>query len=318
MFAGLVAEGQRPEVLVIVFGFARRPCDPAARAAGRAVRRAHRAPIFVLPHSPRQAASRLVPALELGVRDLEVKHIVVLGHSRCGGIQALRRYQQDPSRQSDRQFIASWVAIAACPRATRDCAENDMSALEQAAIGVSLANLHAFRGSPIASPRARSSSTAGGSISNTARLWAHDWTSTASSFSPEVFATLLVRLTALVISICWKYGNQRSRRRTRRYARQGSAVGVPPPRPGRPRTLSPGTIAEADLPGPTLSFHLAQLRQAGLVTVRRDGRSLIYAADYDDERADGLSRPELLPRRHRHLRARLPASAAPAIAAQRA
>ncbi len=38
--------------------------------------------------------------------------------------------------------------------------------------------------------------------------------------------------------------------------------------------LSPGTIAERlTLPGPTLSFHLAQLRQAGLVTVRRDGRS---------------------------------------------
>lgn len=46
--------------------------------------------------------------------------------------------------------------------------------------------------------------------------------------------------------------------------------------------LSPGGIAERlTLPGPTLSFHLAQLRQAGLVTVRRDGRSLIYAADYD-------------------------------------
>ena len=29
---------------------------------------------------------------------------------------------------------------------------------------------------------------------------------------------------------------------------------------------------------PTLSFHLAQLRHAGLVETRRDGRSLIYAA----------------------------------------
>jgi DNA-binding transcriptional ArsR family regulator len=35
------------------------------------------------------------------------------------------------------------------------------------------------------------------------------------------------------------------------------------------------------LPAPTLSFHLAQLRHAGLVHVRRDGRSLIYAANYD-------------------------------------
>ena len=30
----------------------------------------------------------------------------------------------------------------------------------------------------------------------------------------------------------------------------------------------------------TLSFHLNQLRQAGLVRFRREGRSLIYAAEY--------------------------------------
>src|SRR5215471_1286652 len=30
-----------------------------------------------------------------------------------------------------------------------------------------------------------------------------------------------------------------------------------------------------------LTFHLDRLREAGLVTVRRDGRSMIYAARYD-------------------------------------
>lgn len=34
------------------------------------------------------------------------------------------------------------------------------------------------------------------------------------------------------------------------------------------------------LPSATLSFHLSQLRQAGLVRFRRAGRSLIYAAEY--------------------------------------
>jgi DNA-binding transcriptional ArsR family regulator len=34
------------------------------------------------------------------------------------------------------------------------------------------------------------------------------------------------------------------------------------------------------LPSATLSFHLNQLRHAGLVTFRREGRSLIYAAEY--------------------------------------
>lgn len=34
------------------------------------------------------------------------------------------------------------------------------------------------------------------------------------------------------------------------------------------------------LPSATLSFHLSQLRHAGLVTFRREGRSLIYMAEY--------------------------------------
>lgn len=45
--------------------------------------------------------------------------------------------------------------------------------------------------------------------------------------------------------------------------------------------MAPGQIAERlDLAAPTLSFHLNQLRQAGLITVRRESRSLIYTADY--------------------------------------
>ncbi len=47
-----------------------------------------------------------------------------------------------------------------------------------------------------------------------------------------------------------------------------------------PGGLPAGEIAtQLALPAPTLSFHLAQLKMAGLVTCRREGRSLIYAAD---------------------------------------
>jgi DNA-binding transcriptional ArsR family regulator len=49
-----------------------------------------------------------------------------------------------------------------------------------------------------------------------------------------------------------------------------------------PQGLNPTYLSEKlDLPAPTLSFHLAQLRHAGLVSVTRDGRSLIYVAAYD-------------------------------------
>ncbi len=42
-----------------------------------------------------------------------------------------------------------------------------------------------------------------------------------------------------------------------------------------------GAIGERlGLPSPTLSFHLNQLRQAGLVNSRRESRSIIYGANY--------------------------------------
>ncbi|BAK65299.1 putative arsenical resistance operon repressor [Sphingobium sp. SYK-6] len=45
--------------------------------------------------------------------------------------------------------------------------------------------------------------------------------------------------------------------------------------------LPAGAIAEAlDIPNSSLSFHLAQLSRAGLIQQRREGRSLIYTADY--------------------------------------
>ena len=43
-----------------------------------------------------------------------------------------------------------------------------------------------------------------------------------------------------------------------------------------------GAVADALKLAPnTLTFHLDRLRDAGLVTVRRDGRSMIYAAGYE-------------------------------------
>ena len=49
-----------------------------------------------------------------------------------------------------------------------------------------------------------------------------------------------------------------------------------------PSGLCPSELTEKlSVTGPTLSFHLAQLRHAGLITVTREGRSLHYAANFD-------------------------------------
>lgn len=48
-----------------------------------------------------------------------------------------------------------------------------------------------------------------------------------------------------------------------------------------PQGLKPGDLAAACcIPDSTLSFHLAHLLRAGLVSRRREGRTLIYAAEF--------------------------------------
>ncbi len=48
-----------------------------------------------------------------------------------------------------------------------------------------------------------------------------------------------------------------------------------------PDGLAAGALAEAlDIAPSSLSFHIAQLANAGLVGQRRQGRSILYSADY--------------------------------------
>ena len=49
-----------------------------------------------------------------------------------------------------------------------------------------------------------------------------------------------------------------------------------------PEGMQAGAVAEAlELAPNTLTFHFDRLRMARLVTARRDGRSVIYAAQYE-------------------------------------
>lgn len=49
-----------------------------------------------------------------------------------------------------------------------------------------------------------------------------------------------------------------------------------------PRGVAAGALAEQlGLPASSMSFHLAQLANAGLVAQRRESRSIIYSANYD-------------------------------------
>lgn len=86
-------------------------------------------------------------ALEFAVCYLMVEHIIVLGHSGCGGINALMTGACGPAGKG---FISNWMSIAAPARdkvLAEMPGENEQSrqrAAEKAAIVISLENLHTF------------------------------------------------------------------------------------------------------------------------------------------------------------------------------
>lgn len=85
-------------------------------------------------------------ALEFGVRNLRVQHIIVLGHAQCGGIHALIEGSVDRKDS----FIAGWMEIAEAAREKVDrefpgaSSKARHRACEQQAILVSLNNLRSF------------------------------------------------------------------------------------------------------------------------------------------------------------------------------
>lgn len=87
-------------------------------------------------------------ALEFAVLNLRVKHIVIMGHSGCGGIKAAM--EQSSAIQTESMFISRWMSIL------DDCRLRVLSShqtssrktvldtMEREAIKVSLANLRSF------------------------------------------------------------------------------------------------------------------------------------------------------------------------------
>lgn len=86
-------------------------------------------------------------ALEFAVSGLEVEHIIILGHARCGGIRTL--IQQQEGRKDDK-FISSWMSIVDEAR-QQALSKGDLKTLDEQAhsceldaIKISLENLLSF------------------------------------------------------------------------------------------------------------------------------------------------------------------------------
>jgi carbonic anhydrase len=143
-YRDLAEQGQSPEIMVIGC------CD--SRVSPEVIFDAKPGELFVVrnvanlvpPYSPDGAYHGVSAALEFAVGALRVKHIVVLGHARCGGVRA---FAEGNAPLSPSDFIGKWMSLIA-PAAERlghhRGAPDYLARLEQASITNTLDNLMTF------------------------------------------------------------------------------------------------------------------------------------------------------------------------------
>jgi carbonic anhydrase len=143
LFERLAEQGQRPRAMVV--GCVDSRADPAMifDAAPGELLVVRNVANLVPPYAPDGAHHSTSAALEFGVRALEVRDLIVLGHAMCGGIRALL----GGPAAGPTDFVADWIAIAAPARErTLVCAPagDAQTACEHEAVKLSLRNLMTF------------------------------------------------------------------------------------------------------------------------------------------------------------------------------
>jgi carbonic anhydrase len=138
-----LAQGQSPKTLVLTCVDSR--VDPAMifDSAPGEVLTVRNVANLVPPYAPDANHHSTSAALEFGVRVMEVKHIMVLGHGLCGGVRALL----EGAPTTAREFVAPWMSIAEPARARavlETSPEKRQQVCEREVVGISLANLMSF------------------------------------------------------------------------------------------------------------------------------------------------------------------------------
>ncbi len=147
LYSSLARDGQSPPAMVIACADSRVAPEMIFDCAPGEIFVVRNVSALVPPYAPDDNKHGTSAALEFAVTSLQVRSIVVMGHSSCGGIRAL---VQGPEG-SHGDFIESWMAIAKSAR-ERVCDAPDApadfdakcAACEREAVRVSLANLLTF------------------------------------------------------------------------------------------------------------------------------------------------------------------------------
>ena len=143
-----LAEGQKPRAIIIAC------CD--SRADPATIFDADPGEIFVVrnvanlvpPFEASGGRHGVSAALEFAVTQLKVPEIIVMGHERCGGIQAALTGCFHDAEPGEGGFVHRWMEQVAQPAAeiaaSHGTGEDAARVLEEVAIRQSLANLRTF------------------------------------------------------------------------------------------------------------------------------------------------------------------------------
>ena len=144
----LATYGQNPEVMLISC------CD--SRVDPETIFSAMPGELFVVrnvanlvpPYETAGEYHGIPAAIEFAVLNLRVKHIIVMGHSGCGGVKAA--LDQSQAIQTEARFISRWMSMLDSARlrvvsAHQMSPESEkLSALEQEGVKTSIKNLRSF------------------------------------------------------------------------------------------------------------------------------------------------------------------------------
>jgi carbonic anhydrase len=109
-YRALAARTQKPKALIIAC------CD--SRTDPSMVLSADPGELFVIrnvanlvpPYEPDTHYHGTSAALEFGITGLGIGDLIVMGHARCGGIEAL--YESDRGNPPNGEFISGWMSLA--------------------------------------------------------------------------------------------------------------------------------------------------------------------------------------------------------------
>jgi carbonic anhydrase len=145
-FRELAAKGQAPEIMVIGCADSRVSPEVIFDARPGELFVVRNVANLVPPYSPDGAYHGVSAALEFAVLALEVKHIVVLAHGRCGGVRA---FAERAAPLSSGDFIGNWISLLAPVAAALERREGEafdayLRRLEQASAVRTLDTLMSF------------------------------------------------------------------------------------------------------------------------------------------------------------------------------